>query len=255
MLAEEGAGALHFMPFQGQPAAPALDEGFQALVAQAVAAEEQVITSRETEIAERAKRIELIEASKEAERQAISVKVEAEAEREAAANRAEAFRLAAEGEAEAEKLRAEAARVRFEVEAAGQRAVNEAANLLSSDQISLQMKLALLKVLPEVVRESVRPLEAIDSIKIVQVDGLTQKGGTSASSASVGGSGNLANDAVSAALAYRAQAPVIDGLMKELGLDGASLANLVQGAAQVPVAPAIHAPANDASAGVVREAE
>ncbi|MGH6747461.1 putative membrane protein YqiK [Novosphingobium sp. PhB57] len=223
--------------------------------AKAVAAEEQVITSRETEIAERAKRIELIEASKEAERQAISVKVEAEAEREAAANRAEAFRLAAEGEAEAEKLRAEAARVRFEVEAAGQRAVNEAANLLSSDQISLQMKLALLKVLPEVVRESVRPLEAIDSIKIVQVDGLTQKGGSSASSASVGGSGNLANDAVSAALAYRAQAPVIDGLMKELGLDGASLANLVQGAAQVPVAPAIHAPANDASAGVVREAE
>ncbi|MFC0204084.1 flotillin family protein [Novosphingobium soli] len=206
--------------------------------AKAVAAEEQVATSRETEVAERAKRIELIEAAKEAERQAISVKVQAEAEKEAATNRAAAVRLEAEGEAEAEKLRAEAARVRFEVEAAGQRAINEAANLLSSDQISLQMKMALLKVLPEVVRESVRPLEAIDSIKIVQVDGLTQKGGVSGAPAAAG-SGNLANDAVSAALAYRAQAPVIDGLMKELGLDGASLATMVGGAVEPAATEAV----------------
>ena len=63
---------------------------------------------------------------------------------------------------EAEKRRAQAAAVRFEV---------EAANLLSNDQILLQTKLALLKVLPEMIRESARPLEAIDSIKIVQVDG------------------------------------------------------------------------------------
>ncbi|KHK93270.1 flotillin family protein [Novosphingobium malaysiense] len=210
--------------------------------AKAVAAEEQVTTSRETEVAERLKRIELIEAAKEAERQAISVKVEAEAEKEAASNRAEAARLEAEGEAEAEKLRAEAARVRFEVEAAGQRAINEAANILSSDQVSLKMKMALLKVLPEVVRESVRPMEAIDSIKIVQVDGLTQKGGgASGAGAPVGGSGNLANDAVSAALAYRAQAPMIDGLMKELGLDGSTLATMVQGAVEpvVPEAPEV----------------
>ncbi|HEY6816963.1 MAG TPA: flotillin domain-containing protein, partial [Croceibacterium sp.] len=91
--------------------------------AKAVAAEEQVATSRETEVAERDKRIELIEAA---------------------------------------KLRSDADRVRFEVEAAGQRAVNEAANLLSSDQVSLQTKLALLKVLPDLVRESAKPLEAID---------------------------------------------------------------------------------------------
>lgn len=200
--------------------------------AKAVAAEEQVVTSRQTEVAERAKRIELIEAAKEAERSAISIKVEAEAEKDAAANRAAATKLAAEGEAEAEKLRADAARVRFEVEAAGQRAVNEAANLLSSNQVSLQMKLALLKVLPEIVRESVRPLEAIDSIKIVQVDGITARGPSQVGNGGVSnGSGNLAHDAVTAALAYRAQAPVIDGLMKELGLSGASLESLVEGMA------------------------
>lgn len=205
--------------------------------AKAVAAEEQVITSRETEVAERGKRIELIEAAKAAERDAIRVKVEAEAEKAAAANRAEAARLEAEGEAEAEKLRADAARVRFEVEAAGQRAINEAANLLSSDQISLQIKLALLKVLPELVRESAKPLEAIDSIKIVQVDGLTRSsGGGSGEGGAAPANGNLASDALTAALSYRAQAPIIDGLMKELGLDGGSLEGLVK-AAPVVAAP------------------
>ncbi|KWV91524.1 flotillin [Erythrobacter sp. YT30] len=206
--------------------------------ARAVEAEEQVATARESEIAERQKKIELIEAAKQAEREAIGIKVEAEAEKDAATNRAEASRLEAKGEADAEILRAEADRVRFEVEAAGQQAVNEAANILSMDQISLQTKLALLKVLPEVVRESAKPMEAIDSIKIVQVDGLTQGGSGGGAPAGAngagGGSGNLASDAVSAALAYRAQAPVLDGLMKELGLDGSSLGSLVQAATDDP---------------------
>ncbi|MEM9500638.1 MAG: flotillin domain-containing protein [Pseudomonadota bacterium] len=208
--------------------------------AKAVAAEEQVTTARESEIAERQKKIELIEAAKQAERDAISVKVEAEAERDAAANLAEAARREAEGEAEAEKLRADAARVRFEVEAAGQEAINEAANILSMEQISLQTKLALLKVLPEVIKESAKPMEAIDSIKIVQVDGLTNGGSGGGGAANdaggaSGGSGNLATDAVSAALAYRAQAPVLDGLMKELGLNGSSLGSLVEAAAEESV--------------------
>ena len=205
--------------------------------AKAVEAEERVVTSRESEVAERQKKIELIEASKQAERDAIKIRVDAEADRDAATNRAEAARREAEGEADATKLRAEADRVRFEVEAAGQRAVNEAANLLSSNQISLQTKLALLKVLPEVIRESAKPMEAIDSIKIVQVDGLTNGGGKAGSPVTGGGSGNLATDAVSAALAYRAQAPVLDGLMKELGLDGSSLDGLVKGTADAEAAP------------------
>lgn len=198
--------------------------------AQAVAAEEKVGTARETEIAERQKRIELIDAAREAERAAISVKVQAEAEAQAASNRAAAIRAAAEGEAEAEKLRAEASRVRFEVEAAGQRAVNEAANLLSMEQVSLQTKLALLKVLPELVREAAKPLEAIDSIKIVQVDGLGAGSATNGGGGAAPHDGNLASAAVTAALRYRAQAPVIDGLMKELGFDGATLDSMVRGA-------------------------
>ncbi|AUX68545.1 flotillin [Porphyrobacter sp. HT-58-2] len=223
--------------------------------AKAVEAEERVATARESEIAERQKKIELIEAAKQAERDAIAIKVQAEAEKDAATNRADAIKFEAQGEAEAEKLRAEAARVRFEVEAAGQRAINEAANILSMEQISLQTKLALLKVLPEVIRESAKPMEAIDSIKIVQVDGLTN-GGRAANDSAGGnggggaGSGNLASDAVAAALAYRAQAPVLDGLMKELGLDGSNLSGLVKGAADAVETPppASPAPAKPAAA-------
>jgi uncharacterized membrane protein YqiK len=232
-IAQEQAVALARQEQQIAIAAKSRDESHAKAEADkaraaAAAAEEQVVTARETEIADRAKRIELIEATKQAERQAIGVKVQAEAEKQAAADRAAAARLAAEGEAEAEKLRAEAAAVRFEVEAAGQRAINEAANLLSSSQISLQAKLALLNVLPEVIRESARPLEAIDSIKIVQVDGLN--GGGAGAVQAAGNDGNLASAAVSAALRYRAQAPLVDGLMKELGLSGGSLAALAGGA-------------------------
>ena len=89
--------------------------------------------------------------------------------------------------------------------------------------------MALLKVLPEIVRESAKPLEATDSIKIVQADGIAQNGGGRVGNGGNNTSGNLASEAVSAAFSYRAQAPTIDGLMKELGLDGSSLEKLVAG--------------------------
>ena len=190
--------------------------------AEAVAAEEQVVTARETEVAERVKRIELIEASKEAERSAIGIKVAAEAEKQAATDRAEAVRVAAEGEASAAKLTAEGVRARFEVDAAGQRALNEAANILSSDQVSMQTKIALLKALPEIIRESAKPMKAINSIKIVQVEGLG--GGNNGGGGGASGSdGNLADAAMTAALRYRTQAPMIDNLLRELGLDGKAI--------------------------------
>lgn len=220
--------------------------------AAAVVAQEQVVTARDAEVAERTKRIELIDAAREAERAAIGIRVQAEAEKQAAADRAEAARLQAEGEAEAAKLKAEADRIRFEVEAAGQRAVNEAANLLSSDQMSLQTKLALLKVLPDLVREAAKPMEAIDSIKIVQVDGIGGGGGGGVAGmgdAGEGGNRNLAASAVDAALRYRAQAPVIDGLMRELGLDGGSLDGLVAGAAGVAAPRPVTATFTPATAG------
>jgi uncharacterized membrane protein YqiK len=216
-------------------------------LALAVAAEEQVKTVREREAADRQKIIELIEATKEAEREAIAVRVAAEAEKTAASDRAEALReeakgaadktrIEAEATAEAVRLAAEAARVRYGVDAAGQEALNKAANLLSADQVAMVIRIKLIENLDRIIAESVKPLEAIDSIRIVQVDGLNgATGGAPANDAGGGsnGGGNLADQVVSGALRYRAQAPLLDQLMAEVGLNGGALSGLTAPLADV----------------------
>lgn len=216
----------------------------------AVQAEEHVSTVREAEKAERAKRIELIKAAEEAEQQAIGITVAADAEKKAALDRAEALRteaqaaadkvrIAAQAAADAERAQAEAAERTYAVQAAGSEAVNRAANLLSPEQVAMQVRLAIIQALPRIIEESVKPMAQIDGIKIVQVDGLTGgRGGASgsgavAATAGPGGAPNLAEEVVKSALAYRAQAPLVDSLLKEVGLSGGDLASLV-GPAQTP---------------------
>ena len=196
-------------------------------LAQAVKAEQAVETTRATASADREKQIALISASREAEQKAIAVKVAAEAEKDAANNRAAAI-----------KIKADADRVAFEVEATGKRLINDAINVLSSEQIGMQVKLALIQSLPAIIEKSVEPMKRIDGIKIVQVDGLT-RGYAANGSGPVpsGGNGSLAEQAVAAALAYRAQSPIIDGLLKELGMAGGNLKGLTQAVLPEETAP------------------
>ncbi len=199
----------------------------------AVRAEEQVSTSRATEVAERQKQIELIEAQKQAQREAIGITVAAEAEKKASEDRAAAQRIGAQGEADAEKLRAEAAKARYAAEAEGKTAINEAENRMAPEVMAMQIKQAIIKALPDIIRESVKPMEQIDGIKILQVNGLT--GGSNGNGSNGNGSthgGNLAEDVVNSALRYRAQAPLVDSLLRELGLNGSDLGSLLQNAAQ-----------------------
>jgi len=191
--------------------------------AKAVQAEERVTTARENEVAERHKVIELIEAAKEAERQAIGIKVAAESEKMAASDRADALREEAEGEAAAEKLRAEAAEIRYRVDAEGTRAINEAQNVLSAEQIAMQIKVKLIENLDQIIRESVKPMENIDGIKIIQVEGLGGGNGGAGAGSAQTGSGNLADNVVNSALRYRAQAPLLDSLLKEVGINGGDI--------------------------------
>ncbi len=207
--------------------------------ASAVKAQEQVITVRETEKAERQKAIELVEARQNAEREAISIKVGAEAEKQAADDKAEAqrtlaqgeadqYRIAAQGRADAEKLEAEAAKIRYQVDADGKLAINEASNTLSLDQITMQIKMALIERLPEIIEQSVRPMEKIESIKIMQLDGFTgnaQNGSVAEGSTS---EGSLPDQLVNSALKYKAQAPIVESLLKELGIDGKDVSSFVQ---------------------------
>ena len=117
---------------------------------------------------------------------------------------------------------ASAARLRADIEAAAQSAMNEADNLLSAASRSrcgeeVGQSLPSWDRLQEIIRESVRPMERIEGIKILQVDGLN--GGAGGSVAVPGGNNdNLAEQVVASALRYRAQAPILDALLQELGL-------------------------------------
>lgn len=209
--------------------------------AQAVKAEEEVVTVRQIQQAERQKAVELVAAKEQAEKDAIAITVAAEAGKQAAADDAEAVRIAAEaeaekvrlkakGEADAKVLLAQAMEKQYQVDAEGTRAVNEANNVLSSEQVEMQIRLAMLKYLPEIIRESVKPMENIDDIKILQVNGLhgTYAGSCQADAHHEGSNVALSDQVVNSALRYRSQAPLIDSLMNELGIQGGDINGLTQ---------------------------
>lgn len=190
----------------------------QANEARALAAkaEEQVKTAREVAIAEREKQIALVVAEQEAQQQAIGVRVSAEAEKDAAENHAQAV-----------KIKAEALQVQYQVEANGIELRNAALNTLDAEQIAMQIKMKLFEALPGIIEASVKPIEKIDGIKIIQVDGLNRNSNNAGGPAGTGGS-NLAEQAVAAALAYRAQQPILDAVLGEIGMKGGDMNGLVE---------------------------
>jgi uncharacterized membrane protein YqiK len=198
--------------------------------ATAVTAEERVFTAREVEVAERRKAIELIGAAQAAEREALQVTSAAAAEKVASADRGEALRLQAEGEGAAEKIRSLAIRVRSEAEAEGLRLMNEAHNVLSPDARASALRLRVVDKAEGIIRESVKPLERIEGIKILQVDGLL--GGGHNGMGTIGTQPtNFADGVVNSALRFRAQAPIVDQLLREIGMQGGGDINgLVNGA-------------------------
>ncbi|MEN3295259.1 MAG: hypothetical protein V7642_4512 [Burkholderiales bacterium] len=188
--------------------------------AEAVAAEEKVFSAREIEVAERRKQIELIGASQAAEREGLRLRAAARAEKEASADRGEAIRAQAEADADAEKIRAMAARIRQEIEAEGLRLMNEASNVLSPEARMSALRMRVVEKMEAIIRESVKPMERIESIKIMQLDGFAGVGGGGGADQ---GHGGIADNVVNSALRYRAQAPIVDQLLREIGLDAKDL--------------------------------
>ena len=176
------------------------------------ASEEQVVSARDQEAAERAKRITLIEAAARTERETQRLVSIASAEKEAMEQRALA-----------EIAEANAAAVRYEKEAEGQTRLNEAENMRSDAARRSAIYENLVKNLPSIIRETVKPMENIESIKILQVDGVP---GINSPSETIGGGapngggdgGNMTDRVVNSAMKYRTQVAFVDGLMKDLGL-------------------------------------
>jgi len=179
--------------------------------AHAVKAEEAINTAREVAIAERDRNIQLIEATKEAEQGAIAIKVNAAAEKVAANDRAEAIIV----EARAKQAAALA-------EAEGLRALNEAANTLSKEQLDWQIRQKLLQQLPSILSEAVRPMEKIESIRIVHVGGLGADGNNKFNASSEAEGPNkqatFPEQVMNSALQYQIAKPVVDSVLQEVGL-------------------------------------
>ena len=173
--------------------------------------EEQIESRRAEEKATRAKSVDIIDAETRAERESIRTVKMAEANKEASERRAEA-----------EMAEARAAEFRYGVDAEGNRKLNEAENSRNDENRRSALLEGVVNRLPEIIREQVKPIENIDSIKILQVDGLpglnspTEGGGTGEPSSRPDGS--VSDQVVSSAMKYRTQVAFVDGLMEEIGL-------------------------------------
>lgn len=184
----------------------------EAARALATSATESVQTARDVAIAERDKQTAVIAARMTAEQDATRITVAAEAERSAAENRASAIRTIAQAEADAAKIKAEGQAVTYEVDADGQRKLNEARNAMSDKVIDLEVARERLRIIPMALAEAVKPLQNIGDVKIVDLGG-----GMPAGSGGAGGKSGRMDSLVDSLLAYRANSPVIDQLLKEAG--------------------------------------
>jgi len=193
----------------------------------AVSAEEKVFTAREVEMAERKKAIDLIGAAQSAEREALRLTSAAQAEKAASADRGAAIRAEAEADADADRIRSLALRVRAEIEAEAARWMNEAHNMLTPEARASALRLKIVEKAEGIIRESVKPMERIEGIKILHVDGLTGGGQMNGDGHGAG----FADSVVNSALRFRAQAPIVDQLLREIGLEGGDINRLVGGVA------------------------
>lgn len=197
--------------------------------AEAKKASEAIETARAVAEAERHKQIALIEAEKEAERQATGIRLAAAAEKDAASDRAAAKLEEAQADANATIIRADAKKADLLATAEGQTAIANSENELSAEIIAMKIRLASLEAMPAIIAEMVRPAEKIDSIKIHQVTGMGRGiGGSGGDEASPVGGGTPVNQALDSVLGMALQMPAMQALGKELGI---SLENGVAGVA------------------------
>ena len=155
---------------------------------------------------------------------------------DASANRGAALRAQAQADADADQIRSMALRVRAEIEAEAARWMNEAHNMLSPEARMAALRMKLVEKAEGIIRESVRPMERIEGIKILQVDGLGGSGGGHsngdgghASNGEASHGGNFSDGLVNSALRYRAQAPIVDQLLREIGLESGDIQRLAGG--------------------------
>ena len=135
----------------------------------------------------------------------------------------------AEKAAEEKRIGAGAEKIRSAVEAEAQKLINEAENVLTDGARNSLFKRKMLEHVEGIIAASVKPLENINDIKIMQLGGGGAQGigwnGDGADSANGGSGGSSPTDEViNSALRYRVQAPMVDSLLSDIGIDGSNIA-------------------------------
>ena len=133
-------------------------------------------------------------------------------------------------EAEAKRIAAEAEKVRAAVEAEAQKLINEAENILTDEARHSLFKRKMLEHVEGIVSASVKPLEKINDIRIMQLGGAGTAGldwatpGAGGPGGGNGGGPSPTDEVMNSALRYRVQAPMVDSLLSDIGLDGSNIA-------------------------------
>ena len=189
--------------------------------AKQVQATESVETTRMTEIAKREKEIAVIAAEKVAEEDSVGVRVKAAAEKAAAIDNAEAIRTTTAAEADRITKLAEANKATALAEAEGLNEKNKAENGLTPEAMALRQRLATIERLPEIITATVKPLENIESIRILDAGGIG--GGSTGEGTAPGGVDGIVN----AALKYSTHKPLLEQVLGDLNL-GKNLGELAR---------------------------
>lgn len=190
--------------------------------AEAIKATEQIETERQIAEGERQKRLTILKAEEEAERNATSIRVSAATERQAAEDRASAIREMAQAEADQIRIKAEALKEEKLADAEGTRALIEAENSLSDRIIDFRLAKERLVSLPGIVEQMVKPAEKIGSITIHKVDGLNagrSQGSSSSSQGEPSGNNGLVNQAFDEIRRNAFELPALTEIGKSVGLN------------------------------------
>ncbi len=193
--------------------------------ASAISAEEGVFTAREKAQADRKKQVELILTALEVEKDHLRQTTRVAAEKAVAVERADIARIEADAFAADEETRSKAYQIRNQVESEGVRLMAEANNIASPEARLSALRLRLVEKLDTIIRESVKPMEKIEGIKMIHLDGLAP---APAGGGAPDGEGGLTDRLVNSALRYRAQAPLLDHLLGEIGVDAGDPGKLAQ---------------------------
>jgi uncharacterized membrane protein YqiK len=88
----------------------------------------------------------------------------------------------------------------------------------------------LIQSLPQIIEQSVKPMERIESIRLFQVNGMPAGSSSTSPAAGQAGAsaGTLPEQVVNSALQYQVAKPIVDAIMKDAGLANPSLTGISQ---------------------------